>query len=144
MYKIRFFKYFATFTAFVFAAFIVNTGPAIAQEVKSDSTGEVIEEIVKMEALIERRLTGRPSDVGARIEVIELRRSVSFADLDLSKVKDLAEFNSRIENTAKESCEKLAKMFPIPVSGHSDIQRCIREAIASTQDKLETVIAKAG
>ena len=144
MNKIRFFQYFATITAFVFAAFIVNTGPAIAQEANSDSTGEVIEEIVKMEALIERRMTGHRSAIGARTEVIELRRSVSFADLDLSKVADLAEFNSRIENTAKESCEKLARMFPLPISGPDDMRRCIREAIASTEDKLETVVAKAG
>ncbi len=143
MKRTRFFQYCATFTALVLAGFVINADPAIAQQVNDDQTREVIEEIVKLEALIERRQVGHRSALGTWTEIIELRRQVSFADLDLSKVADVTELERRIEDTAKESCEQLAEMYPIPRSNSIDIRLCTKKAIESTSDELETVIAAA-
>jgi UrcA family protein len=141
MNKSRCFIYCATFTAFVLAGFFVIVDSAVAQEANDDQTSEVIEEIVKIEARIERRFVGRPNELGARTVNLEIKQGVSFADLDLSKYADVIEIKSRIESTATESCESLAEKYPILLSDPDDHQRCITEAIESTHDELETIIA---
>ncbi|MDH3339590.1 MAG: hypothetical protein OEM76_17425, partial [Gammaproteobacteria bacterium] len=61
---------------------VIKTDPAIAQQAAED-----IEKIV-VEAPMVRRQAGQ-TNIGAKIEVIELRRRVSYADLDLSKYADV-------------------------------------------------------
>jgi len=130
-----------TFTAFVLAAFVMVPSSAFTQQVSEDQAVEVIEEIVKVEVLVTSRFVGRPNDLGARTEVYELKKTVSFADLDLRKEADVGELEKRIENTAKESCKTLSKKYPILLSDPADHRRCVREAIESTDSKLETVFA---
>jgi len=115
----------------------IKTDPAIAQQV-----AEEMEEIV-VEAPIVRRQVGR-STIGAKIEVIELRRRLSFADLDLSKNADVTELKTRIETTAKESCEKLDDMFPLAEpSGVQGIRSCTDKAVAGTVEQVQAAIAAA-
>lgn len=115
----------------------IKTDPAIAQQV-----AEEMEEIV-VEAPIVRRQVGRSAS-GAKIEVIELRRRLSFADLDLSKDADVTELKTRIETTAKESCEKLDDMFPFAEpSGVQGIRSCTDKAVAGTEEQVQAAIAAA-
>lgn len=141
MNKTCLFKYCATFTTFFLAGIFISVNPTLAQEANDDQTREVIEEVVKIEALVERRLVGRPNALGARTEILELKRQVSFADLDLSKHADVIELKSRIEDTAKEACEELAEMYPIPLWDKADFRRCITGAIESANDDLDTMTA---
>ena len=113
----------------------IKTDPAIAQQV-----AEVMEEIV-VEAPIVRHQVGR-SAAGAKIEVIELKRRVSYADLDLSKHVDVTELKTRIETTAKESCEKLDDMFPFAEpTGGQGIRSCTDKAVAGTEEQVQAAIA---
>ena len=141
MNKSQFFIYCATFTAFVLAGIFFSVNPTLAQEANDDQTAEAIEEVVKIEAKVERRYVGHPNALGARTEILELKRQVFFADLDLSKNTDVIELKNRIENTANEACEELAEMHPIPVWDKADFRRCVAEAIESGNDDLDTMTA---
>jgi len=70
---------------------------------------------------------------------------VSYADLDLSKRADVTELKKRIEATAKESCEKLEEMYPLPrePSRSSNIRSCVEEAVDSSTEAIEAAIAAA-
>ncbi len=141
MKKNRFFVYCATFAALVATGFIIKTDPAIAQQASEEQTSEEVQELILVEAPIERRKVGRADAIGARTEIIELRRQVSFADLDLSKHADVTELEKRIETTAKESCEKLDEMYPLATP--DSIRRCTESAIKSTEEKVQAAIAAA-
>ncbi len=112
----------------------IKTDPAIAQQV-----AEAMEEIV-VEAPIVRRQVGR-SAAGAKIEVIELRRRLSYADLDLSKDADVTELKTRIETTAKESCEQLSEMFPLSPSDRGEIHHCTNKAVNGAEEQVQAAIA---
>ena len=114
----------------------IKTDPAIAQQV-----AEAMEEIV-VEAPIVRRQVGR-SAAGAKIEVIELRRRLSYADLDLSKYADVTELKTRIDTTAKESCEQLSEMFPLSPSDRGEIHRCTNQAVNGAEEQVQAAIAAA-
>lgn len=122
------------FLAVAVTGLVFKTNSAIAQQ-----TAEEMEEIV-VEAPIVRRELGRTA-AGAKTEIIELRRRVNYADLDLSKYKDVMELKARIKTTARESCEKLDEMFPLTeASGSEEILRCTDKAIAGTENKVEAAI----
>ncbi|NIM21450.1 MAG: UrcA family protein, partial [Candidatus Latescibacteria bacterium] len=91
----------ATLTALIAAGIVIDTIPANAQQASEEQTKEVIDEIIEVEAPIERST-----------ETIALKRQVSFADLDLSKHSDVIELEKRVEIVAKEACEKLEEMYP--------------------------------
>ena len=60
------------------------------------------------------------------LEVIELTRSVSYADLDLLREADVAVLEMRVESAAKMSCEELANKYPLSYSDNWAITRCMR------------------
>ena len=127
----------AALLALAATALVFKTDPASAQQ----AAEEVIEEIV-VQAPIVRRQVGRTA-IGAKIEVIELRRRVSYADLDLSKDADVTALKARIETTAKESCEKLSDMFPFDPSDRREIQSCTNQAVDGTEKQVQAAIAAA-
>ena len=135
------FMHSLTFTAFVLAAFVMVPSSAFTQQVSEDQAVEVIEEIVKVEVLVTSRFVGRPNELGARTEVYELKKTVSFADLDLRKEADVGELEKRIENTAKETYKALSAMDPITLWYKADYRRCVREAIESTDSEIEIIFA---
>ena len=135
-----FFIHRLTFTAFVLVAFVMVPSSAFTQQVSEDQAVEVIEEIVKVEVLVTSRFVGRPNELGARTEVYELKKTVSFADLDLRKEADVNELNERIKSTAEESCKTLSETHPIQLWSPADHWRCVRGAIESTDAELETIL----
>ncbi len=115
-----------------------KSAPAIAQQ----AAEEAMEEIV-VEAPLVRHLVGRATGTDARIEIIELRRRVSFADLDISKYEAVVELENRIQTTAKEACEKLYEMYPTSPPDRRAIQDCTDQAIAGTEEQVKAAIAAA-
>ena len=141
MNRIRTFMYRATFTALFAVGYFMGINSAVAQEANDNQTSGAIEEIVKIEAPLDRRLVGRQNEFGSRTKLFEVKRQVNFADLDLSSDTDVIKIKSRIESTAKEVCAELDEMRPIPLWRKADHQRCITEAIESANDKLELIVA---
>ena len=113
------------------------TGVFIASDVAFAQ--EPNEEVV-VRAPIERAKV--KSSVGSLVktETIELNRHVSFADLDLKNPADVTVLDTRIADTAKESCQKLSDMFPLDRSDHSEMNRCVKKAIAGTVKNKERAI----
>lgn len=113
--------------------FVIKSDPAIAQQVV-----EKAHETIVIEAPIVRRQVGID-----KVEVIELRRRVSYVDLDLSKYADVTELKTRIETTAKESCEQLSDMFPHDPSDRREIRRCTNRAVDGTEEQVQAAITAA-
>ena len=135
--KLTFLAYCATFLALTAIGLVINTDLAVAQQ-----TSEVAEEVVVVAPFERPRVVGRSRTTGAPLELIELKRQVSYADLDLSKAADVTELETRIEATAKESCEKLFDMFSVGLSDKAEIRRCTKQAINSAAvEKLAGIAA---
>ena len=83
----------------------------------------------------------RTPSTGAKIELIELKRRVSYADLDLSKHADVIELETRVETISKESCQKLFDMFLLDSA--TEMRRCIKKAIESTEEQVQAAIVAA-
>ena len=129
-------------TFLLLIGFCTRIDSALAQAVEESQAGTVIDEVV-VRAPLAREIVPRRA-VGSRGEIIELRRSVSFADLDLSKSEDVLELEQRIELAARMSCEELEEMFPFEQDDDAaNIRRCTREAIKGTEDELRNVVAAA-
>jgi UrcA family protein len=133
-----FLVYYATFLALTATGLVINTDLAVAQQ----GSGET-EEVVVIAPVERHQVVGRSGTTGAPMELIELRRQVSYADLDLSKSADVTELETRIEASAKESCEKLSRMFPTTPSDWREIQSCTKKAINSAEEAKKAAIAAA-
>ena len=121
----------------------MKINPAVAQQVRDNQASAEIEEIVRIEAPVLRRTVVARGPLGAKIEDIEISQRVSYGDLDLSKHADVTELKTRIETTARESCEELSDMFPFKTSDRREIQRCIDKAVAGTEEQVQAAIAAA-
>ncbi len=122
------------FLALAATGLVFKTGLAVAQH-----ASEMMDEVV-VEAPITVRQVGR-TNIGARIELIELKRRVSYADLDLSKHADVIELEARVETISKESCEKLSAMYPL--DSVTERRRCIKKAINSAEKQVQAAIVAA-
>jgi UrcA family protein len=58
---------------------------------------------------------------------------VSYADLDLAVHTDVTQLETRINDTAKEACDDLAKMYPLSDTKTPD---CVRQAIAGAKPQI--------
>ncbi len=128
----------AALLAIAATGLVMKTNPAIAQQVV-----EKAQETIVVEAPIVRRQVMQSRTTSAKTEVIELRRRVSYADLELSKQSDVTELETRIEITAKGACKKLSDMFPLSPSGRHEIWRCTNQAVDSAKDEMQEAIAAA-
>ncbi len=126
----------AALLALIATGLVFKAGPAIAQQ-----ASEVVEEVV-VEAPITVRQFGR-SNIGVEIELIELKRRVSYADLDLSKHADVIELETRVETISNESCGKLSAMYPLDPWGRQELQRCIKKSINSAEEQIQAAIVAA-
>lgn len=127
-----------------FVSATVLTLAAIGLVFKADSAvaqqdSEVMEEVVVEAPMTVRQV--EKTNIGVKTELIELKRRVSYADLDLSKHADVLEFETRVEAVSKESCEKLSDMFPLGVA--AETRRCIKKAISSVEEQVQAAIAAA-
>ena len=129
-------------TFLLLVGFCTRIDPALAQAEDESQAGTVIDEVV-VRAPMSREIVTRRA-MGSGEKIIEIRRSVSFADLDLSKPDDVLELEQRIEMVARQSCEKLEEMFPFEQDDDAaKVRRCTREAIRGTEDELRNVVAAA-
>jgi len=115
-----------------------GTTMALAQQATDEA-----EEVVVIGAPITRQEEGR-SYTGMPKEVIELKRQISYADLDLTKDADVQTLQTRIHDVAEESCQKLAEMFPLKFIDQGEVGRCVDDAVASSKDQVQAAIDAAG
>ena len=121
---------------------LVWTGAAAAQQTGEKKAGEAIEEVV-VEAPVVRRKVAATSPTGYTTEMIQLRRQVSFADLDLTDENDVKTLEERIETTAKEACQALDDMLDRDKQDPTDVFRCTKQATKDAKKELEAVVAAA-
>lgn len=133
-----FLRYCTTFLALSAAGFLINISPAAAQQQETEA-----EEVVVVGAPIQRNRKVERGTYGNEVEVIELMRQVSYADLDLTKYADVMEMEARIEATAKASCEQLSEMFRLDIPDKDEVVDCTRAAVREAKDKLQLAIAAA-
>ncbi len=138
MRKPRLFVYSFAFAPLVATGFLMNSDQAYAQQ-----ADEPMPEIIAVEAPIERQQVGTRDSTGMTTELIVLKRQVSFADLDLKKHEDVVELENRIETIAKEACDKLDELYPLPSAGLAERRRCTMRAIESAEASMEAAIAAA-
>jgi UrcA family protein len=130
----------AIFLSLVMAGLLTQSGQAIADQ----TTTDIEEIIVRAPMSVERQeVKNVSSSAMVTTEVVELKRLISFADLDLSREADVKLLEARIEVIAKDSCEKLSDMFPLDRSGYRELQRCAKNAIHSALQHKERAIAAA-
>ena len=120
--------------ALAFTVALIASNLAVAQQ----DTEEVI-----VRAPIERVKDTRTVGSVATTEIIELNRYVSYSDLDLTKVADVATLDERITATAKESCKKLSNMFPLDRSDPAEMGRCVKKAVSGAGTRKAKAIAAA-
>jgi len=98
---------------------------------------------------IEEITVTAPWSVGKRVvnqtptgkdELVSLTRYVYYGDLDLAKHADVMTLEKRVSDIAKESCDQLAKMYPL--SGQNP-PNCVEKAAASAKPQMDKVIAAA-
>lgn len=120
----------AAFLAVAATGFVFQTGLAVAQQ-----ASEVME-VVVVEAPITVRQVGQ-TYIGSKIELMEIKWRVSYADLDPSKHADVIELQSRVETISKESCKKLfAAMYPVDSDSATERRRCVKKAIKSAEEQV--------
>ena len=118
------------------------TGTVVAQEAGEKKASGAIEEVV-VEAPVVSRKVAATSPTGYTTEMIQLRRQVTFADLDLTDDSDVKELEGRIETTAQEACEALDDMLDRDKQDPTDVFRCTKQAIKNARKELEAAVAAA-
>ena len=140
-------KFLSAGLATLGSAMLVLAAPAGAQPAQSaDAQLEVVvvtaPSVVfhELKSAAASRVLGR--GMARSVSVITVNRSVSYADLDLTK--DAAIFEKRINDAAAEACRVLDKRYPksvyIPVSPNED---CAANAAANAMKVANQVIAAA-
>jgi UrcA family protein len=118
--------------ALAFAGLFTATSLAVAQN--------VTEEII-VRAPAERVIDVSPVGSPVKVKDIEINRYVSITDLDLSSSEDVNELDKRIDAVAKESCQKLFEMFPLNPPNATEMNGCIKKAVASARKQTELAIS---
>jgi UrcA family protein len=80
---------------------------------------------------------GRVPGVNSSVQDVKLSMGVSYADLDLSLVKDGQELERRVEAAAKSICTELDKLLATPDTG------CITDLTKQTHVKVDAAILAA-
>ena len=118
------------------------TGAAAAQETGEKEVSGAIEEVV-VEAPVVSRKVAATSPTGYTTEMIQLRRQVTFADLDLTDESDVKVLEERIETTAREACQALDDMLDRDKQDQTDVFRCTKQAVKGAKKEFEAVVAAA-
>jgi len=129
--------------ALVATAFTLETDPVRAQQAEEEQGGRAMEEIVVTAKPIAFRKVEGTDATGGTTEMLMLERRISYADLDLSKYRDVTELKKRIEVNAKQACDELNKLYPLPRWDHADRRACIKRAIESANNDLEAALSAA-
>jgi len=119
---------------------IVGGGVLGVSVASAQQTGQKVEEItITAPWAVTKEVVSRTS-TGAKTEEISLMRHVYYGDLDLAKHADVMTLEKRVNDIAKESCDQLAKMYPL--SGPNP-PNCAEKAAASAKAEMDKVIAAA-
>ena len=113
------------------AGLAVMGSPAIAQP---------IEEITVTAPSIYQEIKGHKASTTAPGERITVTHYINYADLDLSKSADVAELETRVNNSAKAVCVQLDKLFPLI---RPDLN-CVRKAADGGMEQVHQAVAAAG
>ncbi len=105
-------------------------------------TDDYDEEVIVIEEPVIRRQVGRTMR-GFPIEIVELKRRVSYVDLDLSKEADVTAFEQRTEVIAKRACEEIAHRHTFEIMDKRAITRCTKEAVEQSGEQMQAAIAAA-
>jgi len=117
-------------------AFAMTGGSAIAQQAQTPE--------VKIEAGRSVQRVGT-STIGAPIELVQLTRRVSYADLDLTTHRGKLDLERRINDTAKAACQQLDTLYPVGTTeGPGEQGRsCVKDAVHGAMVQAQASIAAA-
>jgi UrcA family protein len=138
----RFFVFSAAFTFLLGFGLFARVDAVMAQQADYARAGQDVEEVVVIEASIDEQLGKRPP-TGYKTDPIQIKRHVSYADLDLDEPADVQELEQRIEMAAQEACETLERSFPLGQKSMADVRRCVIRAIEGTKETFDAVVARA-
>ena len=130
------------------SAALLVAAPSLAQPAGVETAGEVVTVTAPSVVIHEGKAPAGSRATGGGmlrpIEVVSVNRSVSFADLDLTKSGDVATFTKRIDDAAKDACAALDKRYPkavyIPVDPN---ENCAKNAAGNAMRIADQVIAAA-
>ena len=116
------------------AALAMTGASAIAQQTETSE--------VKIEAARTVQRIGT-STVGAPIELVQLTRRVSYADLDLATHRGALELERRINGAAKAACHQLDTLYPAGTSEGPGTagKSCVKDAVDSAMVRAQASIA---
>jgi UrcA family protein len=97
---------------------------------------------VKIEAGKVQKTEVRVDYTGIPVEQLQVDRTVSYADLDLTTPSGAAELNRRVTEAAKEDCEQLDTADPIELSD-TDHASCVRTATDGVLKQVKAAIVAA-
>jgi UrcA family protein len=107
----------------------------------AQKSGEKVEEItVTAPWSVAKEVESRTS-TGGKVELISLTRHVYYGDLNLANHADVMTLEKRISDIAKESCDQLAKLYPL---SSPNSPNCVEKAAASAKAQMDKVVATAG
>jgi UrcA family protein len=115
---------------------VLGLSPVFAQQ-----SGNKVEEITVTVPWAVTKQVVSQTPTGGKAELISLTRHVYFGDLDLAKYADVMTLQKRVSDIAKDSCEQLAKMYPLSGPNPPD---CVDKAAASAKAQMDKLIAAAG
>ena len=115
------------------AGFAVEGGTARAQQ------GSTLEEITVVAPRLVTRTDRTP--IGPRVELISLTRHVVYRDLNLTLHNDVVTLEKRVNDIARESCDTLAKMYPM---SDPNTPNCVEQAVRDAKKQVDQVVAAAG
>ena len=131
-----------SFALLAVTGLVLRADVVFAQEAAQKRAVAAMEEVV-VEAPVVRRKVSATSPTGCTTETIQLKRQVSYADLDLKQESGVREFEERIKTTAREACEALDDMLDRDKQDRKDVSRCTKQAIKDARGELEAVVAAA-
>jgi UrcA family protein len=94
---------------------------------------------VTVEAVRQAKIVGRTPS-GVPIEELTLKRTVSYADLDLKTQAGAAELEKRVKETAKAACDELDTLYPLT---KSEGPVCVKRATDGAMVMVRRAIAVA-
>ena len=115
------------------AGMAIDTDAARAQEAST------LQEITVVAPRLVRREAGRTAG-GGKVEMISLTRHVVYGDLNLTLHNDVMALEKRVTEVAKESCDTLAKMYPL---SDANTPNCVDQATKEAKAQIDKAVTAA-
>jgi len=115
-------------------AFALTSAAAVAQDKSSEVTIVATQQV---------ELAAGRTNGGQRVEVAQLSRVVSYADLNIATHSGATELEKRINNAARAVCKKLEVLYPSGTSHGLGSGSCVADATKDAMAKARVAIAAA-